>query len=137
MLRHSGPWFLNLPLYVRALHAVRRGKAEEAIALVRETLLCSRQLHDSFAFIYALTPLAMAALIKGDHAWAARIFGARDAVTERTGISLMDKSVIELRERTEREVRDRLGPDRWERAYSAGRSSSIDSLLKDIDRAAR
>ncbi len=137
VLRHCGPWFLNLPLYVRALHAVRRGKAEEAIALVRETLLCSRQLHDSFAFIYALTPLAVAALIKGDHAWAARIFGARDAVTERTGISLMDKSVMDLRERTEREVRDRLGPERWERAYSAGRSASIDSLLKDIDRAGR
>jgi predicted ATPase/DNA-binding XRE family transcriptional regulator len=137
VLRHSGPWFLNLPLYVRALHAIRRGKAEEAIAFVRETLLCSRQLHDSFAFIYALTPLAVAAVIKGDHTWAARIFGARDAVTERTGISLMDKSVIELREQTEREVRDRLGPDRWERAYSAGRSASIDSLLKDIDRAGR
>jgi predicted ATPase/DNA-binding XRE family transcriptional regulator len=137
VLRHSGPWFLNLPLYVRALHAVRRGKADEAIALVRETLVCSRQLHDSFAFIYALTPLAVAAVIKGDHAWAARIFGARDAVTERTGISLMDKSVRELRDRTEHDVRDSLGPDRWERAYSAGRSASIDSLLKDIDRSAR
>jgi len=135
VLRHSGPWFLNLPLYVRALHAVRRGKADEAIALVRETLLCSRRLHDTFAFIYALTPLAAAAVIKGDHAWAARIFGARDAVTERTGVSSIDKSVMQLRERTEREVRDHLGPDRWERAYSAGRSASIDSLLKDIDRA--
>jgi hypothetical protein len=136
VLRHSGPWFLNLPLYVRALHAVRRGKADEAIALVRETLLCSRKLHDTFAFIYALTPLAVAAVIKGDHAWAGRILGARDAVTERTGVSLIDKSVTELRETTEREVRDRLGPDRWDRAYSAGRSASIDSLLKDIDRAA-
>ena len=135
VLRHAGPWFLNLPLYVRALHAVRRERADEAIALVRETLLCSRKLHDTFAFIYALTPLAVAALIKEDYAWAARIFGARDAVTERTGVSLVDKSVAELRERTERDVRDHLGPDRWERAYSAGRSASIDSLLKDIDRA--
>ena len=137
VLRHSGPWFLNLPLYVRALHAVRRGNADDAIALVRETLLCSRRLHDTFAFIYALTPLAAAAVIKEDHAWAARILGARDAVTERAGIASIDKSVRELRERTEREVRDRLGPDRWERAYSAGRSASIDSLLKDIDRAGR
>ena len=31
-------------------------------------------------------------------------------------------------------VRARLGPDRWERAYAAGRVTSIDSLIKDIDR---
>jgi hypothetical protein len=28
----------------------------------------------------------------------------------------------------------RLGPDRWERAYAAGRVTSIESLIKDIDR---
>jgi hypothetical protein len=37
----------------------------------------------------------------------------------------------------EREVRARLGPDRWARAYAAGRVTSIDSLIKDIDGAGR
>jgi tetratricopeptide (TPR) repeat protein len=134
VLRHAGPWFLNLPLYIRAILAVRRGNADAAIALVRETLTRSRELHDKFAFVYALVPLAVAAVLKGDDAWAARILGARDAVTERTGVTALDKSLHELRENTEREVRGRLGPDRWAREYAAGRRTSIDSLMKDIDR---
>jgi predicted ATPase/DNA-binding XRE family transcriptional regulator len=135
VLRHAGPWFLNLPLYIRANLAVRRGNADEAITLVRESLVCSRTLHDKFAFVYALTPLAAAAAQRGDDAWAARVLGVRDSVTERTGASAVDKSVRELRERTEQEVRERLGPARWARAYEAGRRASIDSIMKDIDSA--
>jgi predicted ATPase/DNA-binding XRE family transcriptional regulator len=134
VLRSAGPWFLNLPLYIRAILAVRGGNADAAIVLVRETLTRSRELHDKFAFVYALVPLAVAAVLKGDDGWAARILGARDAVTERTGVTALDKSLHELREKTEREVRARLGPDRWARTYAAGRRTSIDSLMKDIDR---
>jgi ATP/maltotriose-dependent transcriptional regulator MalT len=135
VLRHAGPWFLSLALYVRAILAVRRGSADQAIAFVRESLTHIRTLHDKFAFVYALVPLAAAAVLKGDDAWAARILGARDAVTERTGATVVDTSVNDLREQAEVDARARLGPDRWARAYAAGRSASIDSLLKDIDRA--
>jgi hypothetical protein len=134
VLRHAGPWFLNLPLYIRAILAVRRGNADDAIALVRESLIRSLELHDKFAFVYGLVPLATAAVLKGEDAWAARILGARDAVTERTGSTAADKSGQDLRERAEREGRTRLGPDGWSRAYAAGRKTSLDSLLKDIDR---
>ena len=37
--------------------------------------------------------------------------------------------------KAEREARARLGPDRWTRAYAAGRRITIDSLLMDIDSA--
>jgi predicted ATPase/DNA-binding XRE family transcriptional regulator len=133
VLRRAGPWFLNQPLYIRAILSVRRGNADEAISFVRRSLECSRQLRDRFGFIYALTPLAGAAVLKGDHAWAARILGTRDAVSERVGGTSGDRSVRELRERLDREVRERLGPDRWARAHAAGRSASIDALLKDIE----
>jgi predicted ATPase/DNA-binding XRE family transcriptional regulator len=133
VLRHAGPWFLTWALYVRAILAVRRGKADEAIALVRESLTRIRELHDKFAFVYALVPLAAAAVLKGDDAWAARILGAREAVTERTGVTVVDRAVQDLREGAEREARARLGPDRWVRAYAAGRGASIDSLMKEID----
>ena len=135
-MRDAGPWFLNLPLYIHAILAVQRGKPDAAIALVRESLTCSRQLHDKFAFVYALVPLAAAASLKGDDAWAARILGARDAITERTGATVADRSIRGLREEAERQGRGRLGPDRWARAYAAGRTASIDSLLKDIETAA-
>jgi predicted ATPase/DNA-binding XRE family transcriptional regulator len=131
-LRHAGPWFLNLPLYIRAILAVRRGDPDRAIALARESVECSRDLHDRFAFVYALIPLAAAAVLKGDDSWAARILGARDAVTERMGGTAAVRVVQELQERAQRDVRARLGPDRWARAYAAGRSASIGALLKDI-----
>jgi hypothetical protein len=85
--------------------------------------------------MYALVPLAAAAELKGNDAWAARILGVRDAVAERTGATLVDSSVHTLRVQTEQSVRARLGSDRWARAYGAGRSASIDALLKDIDTA--
>jgi predicted ATPase len=133
VLRNAGPWFLSLGLWLRALLAVRRGNADEAIAWVGESLTRIRELHDKFAFMYALVPLAAAAVLKGNDAWAARILGVRDVVAERTGITLMDATVHELRAQTERDVRARLGENRWARAYAAGRTASIDSLLKDID----
>ena len=134
VLRHAAPWFLSWTLYLRAFLAVRRGNPDEAIAFVRESLTYIRQLHDTFAFVYALVPLAAAAVLKGDDEWAARILGARDAVTERTGAAVVDKSVADLKDQAEREARARLGPDRWARSYATGRGVSIDSLLKDIDR---
>ncbi len=136
-LRDAGPWFRLYGLYVRAVLALRRGNPDQAIALLRDSLIRIRELHDTFAFVYTLVPLAAAAMLKGDAAWAARILGARDALTERTSITLVDDRVHDLRERAEREARARLGPDRWAMAHAAGRSSSIDALLKDIDRVAR
>ena len=64
---------------------------------MRESLTRIRELHDKFAFVYALVPLAAAAVLKGNDAWVARILGARDAVTERTGVTVSDKSVQDLR----------------------------------------
>jgi len=137
VLRHSSPWFLALVSFRRATLAVQRGNPDEAIAWVRESLTLFGQLHDKFAIVYALVPLAAAALLKGDDLWTARILGARDAVTERTGATVVDKWLHALGEQAAQEVRARLGPDRWALAYAAGQKTSIDSLLKDIDRVAR
>jgi len=136
-LRRAGPWFSELGLYVRAVLALRRGNPDQAIAFIHESLLRIRMLHDKFAFVYALVPLAAAAALKGDDVWAARIMGARDAVVERTGAVTVHASVDDLRDQSERQARTRLGPQRWDRAYEAGRAASIDSLLADIERANR
>ena len=135
MLRHEGPWFVARALFVRGFLKVRRGDPDEAIVLVRESLTRIRDLHDKFAFVHALVPLAAAAALKGDDEWAARILGARDVVTESTGARIVVKPVSVLRAQVERDARRRLGPDRWAQAYAAGRQASIDSLLEDIDRA--
>jgi predicted ATPase/DNA-binding XRE family transcriptional regulator len=136
VLRSAGPWFLALALDVQAILAVRRGNADETIATVRESLTLIRGLHDNHAFVFALGPLAVAAMLKGDAEWAARILGARDAVSERSGATfVVRQSQDDLIGLGEREVRARLGPDRWAAAYAAGRQMSIDSLFTDIDNA--
>jgi hypothetical protein len=84
-----------------------------------------------------MVPLAAAAVLKDDDLWAARIFGARDAVTERTGAMIADRWVHALGEQIEGEVRARLSPDRWARAHAAGRVTSIETFIKDIDGALR
>jgi ATP/maltotriose-dependent transcriptional regulator MalT len=132
-LGNAGPWFLSLVAYLRAVAMVRRGDADRAIALVRESLERILDLHDRFAFVYAFVPLAVAAALKGEDAWAARIMGARDSATERIGSALVDQSVDDLKVQAERDVRARLGPDGWKRAYEAGRIASLDAVLKDID----
>ncbi|PWT82162.1 MAG: hypothetical protein C5B57_09170 [Blastocatellia bacterium] len=135
VLRNSGPWFQTLGAYIRGVLTVRSGNADEAIALTRESMTDIRELDDKFAFVYALVPLAAAAVLKGDDAWAARILGARDAMTDRTGARFTDDSVRDLWERAERGARARLGADRWIQAYAAGRKTAIESVLNDIDRA--
>jgi predicted ATPase/DNA-binding XRE family transcriptional regulator len=133
VLSTVGPWFSALVLYVRGVLAVRRGAPTEAIGFVRESLLGIQRLHDRFALIYTLVPLAAAAELIGDDEWAARILAARDAVTERTGAVVVDESVRDLRERVERDARARLGQKRWAREYEAGRNASVESLLREID----
>ena len=136
LLRPVGPWFLALALNLSAILAVRRGCADEAIAIVRESLTLLRGLHENHAFVFALGPLAAAAMLKGDEAWAARILGARDAATERSHATVVVRqsldNLIGLRER---DVRARLGADRWASACESGRTATIDSLLNDIDSA--
>jgi tetratricopeptide (TPR) repeat protein len=135
VLRPVGPWFRALALDVRASAAVRRGNADECIAIVRESLTLIRGLHENHAFVFALGPLATAAMLKGHEAWAAQILGARDAVTEKTRATVVVRQSLDnLIGLGERDVRARLEPDRWAAAYAAGRQTSIDSLLKDIDR---
>jgi hypothetical protein len=133
VLRHGGPWFLSLGAYIRAILSVRRRNADHAITLVRENLTRIRDLQDKVALFYTLVPLAAAAILKSEDAWAARILGAREAVSRSTGVNVVDPSMRDLQEAAEREARARLGPDRWAVAYAAGRKTSIDALLKDID----
>jgi len=133
-LQSSGPWFLALGLYIRAVLALRRGKPDEAIALMRHSLTRVQESQDTFAVVYGLVPLAVAAALTGDDVWAARILGARDAISERTGSILVDPLMRDLCDRTERDARARLGSDRWAQAYAAGRTSSIDALIHERPR---
>jgi predicted ATPase/DNA-binding XRE family transcriptional regulator len=133
-LDSAGPWFVSRALYVRAIMAVQRGAAREAVALVRDSLTLVRDLRDKYAFAFTLVPLATAACLQGDDRWAAQILGARDVISERTGATIVLKMVHDLHAQAERDVRARLGEEQWSVAYAAGRKTSIDLLLAQIDK---
>jgi predicted ATPase/DNA-binding XRE family transcriptional regulator len=135
VLREAGPWFLTPVLCYRGVGAVSRGEADLAITLMRESLGYIRVLHDRFSFVHALLPLAAGAMLKGDHEWAARVLGASAAVSSSSGARVAISVIQRLKDRTEQEVRERLGTERWERAWLEGASCSIDALLDDIDAA--
>ena len=79
--------------------AVRRGNPDKAVSQSRQTLRRVRELKDRFAFVHALLPLALAASHRGHHAQVARILGAQAAITESTGVAIVDRSgrVLERR----------------------------------------
>jgi hypothetical protein len=134
-LRDACPWLGVLNLYIRAILAVRRRNPDAAIASVRESVAVIRRVHDKYAFVHVMVPLAAAAILKHDWARAARVLGARDAVAERTDARVVDGLARDLLRMAEREGRTRLGPDQWARAYASGRTVSIDALLNDIETA--
>jgi len=121
-------------MFVRSLLALRGGNPDDGIEMVCGATTSIRELQDKFALVYALVALAAAAALKGNDTWAARILGARDAVAESTGATIVLKLVHQLSEQAERGARARLGPDRWATAYAAGRKTSLHSLLEDIDK---
>jgi ATP/maltotriose-dependent transcriptional regulator MalT len=132
-LRHAGPWFLTRTLTMRAVIAVVRGHTREAFTAIHDCLTHITVLQDKFTYLYALVALAIAADLTSADAWAARIVGARDALIARTGHTVALKLVHDLGTEAERRVRARLDPEQWAKAYAAGRKTSIDALLKDID----
>ena len=135
VLASSGPWFMSLGLYLRTVLAVRRGDPDAALVVGRDFLERIRQYQDTFAYTYALLPLAAAAAQKGDDVWVARLIGARDAVRDRTGATIVDPMIQEFLQQPERRARERLGADRWARFYADGRKTSIEAVLNDIDAA--
>ena len=133
VLQAAGTWFLSLGYYLRVLLTLERGSPDEVIQLMRQSLTRVQQVQDRFAVVYGLVPLAAAAARKGQFAWAAKILGVREGLVEITGSTVVDPTMRDAREETERAGRAGLGPDRWAEAFAAGRKSSLAALLADIN----
>jgi ATP/maltotriose-dependent transcriptional regulator MalT len=132
-LSSAGPWFLALALYLRALLALQRDDPTTAILVLRESLGCILECRDNFALVYALTCFATAASSAGHDEWAARITGARDDVTERTGVTMADPLMEDLARQAAEKSRARIGAEAWDTACAAGHKTSVEALLKEIN----
>ena len=132
VLRQAAPWFLSWTLYLRAFLAVHLGNPDEAIAFVRESLTHIRQLHDTYAFVYALVPLPPQQCSKGTTSGRPEFWApgtpSRSALAPLLPRNRSTTSKNRRSERCERASAPSLGAGILRR-----RTTSIDALLKDID----
>ena len=83
------PWTLALTLGFHGRIALQRGEHARAEQLLRESLLISARVHDIWAMMHQLTGLANTAALRSDPDRAATLYGAVDALLERTAATLL------------------------------------------------
>jgi tetratricopeptide (TPR) repeat protein len=89
-LRAQGaPCWLALTLEFHGRVALHLGKHSRADELLREAVLISARLHDLWGIMHQLTGLANTAALRCDPHRAAMLYGAADALIERTGATLL------------------------------------------------
>ncbi|HYF63653.1 MAG TPA: tetratricopeptide repeat protein [Herpetosiphonaceae bacterium] len=105
------------------------GRLERAASLQRECLGIAWRLGEQRRVAFALEGWAAVAAA-GQPAWAARLCAAADAMRQAIGAPLPPSEQAGQAALIE-DLRGRLAPPEWERAWAAGRSASIEELLHD------
>jgi predicted ATPase/DNA-binding XRE family transcriptional regulator len=112
LLRAAGSWWhLTANLTIRATVTAMRGDHTRTVVLLRESLAIAPRLRDTQAVVYGLEGMAGALAMLGEGHRAARLFGAVDALRERTGSAITLSPWRELRERHLEALRTRLGAE--------------------------
>jgi predicted ATPase/DNA-binding XRE family transcriptional regulator len=126
--RLQAPWGLALTLVTAGWVALQLGDHPRAGRLLRETLVILNPLGDHQIMLHALTFLANAASVKSRPHHAARLYGAADAITERTGgrtFPPYQESIDHCRALAV----DQLGPAAFETLRAEGGALAPDELL--------
>jgi non-specific serine/threonine protein kinase len=122
-------------LYIRARVALEDGDGTLARSLLLESAELFDQLGERWGFAACLETLALVEIAAGgggDHAaLAARLWGAADALRVRLGAPLTAAERA-VHERYQAVARHRLGPDRWETAWSVGQAEPLDIVLGEV-----
>ena len=109
-----------------------RGDYEQSIALLRESLALALRLHDTQIAAYSLEGLAGASAMLGEGRLAARLFGAAEALRERTGSVIGLAALRELRERHLVALRARLDADDLEKTWEEGRAMTFEQAAEYV-----
>jgi predicted ATPase/class 3 adenylate cyclase len=105
----------------------RDGRFAEARAMQREALGIFRQTDDRHSMVRQLMLTAAAAVFAGELELAARLCGAYDAMREPLGEMATPIDTLHLPDPAA-QAREGLGDEEFERAYSEGRSLSLDEV---------
>jgi ATP/maltotriose-dependent transcriptional regulator MalT len=131
LLRAAGSrWNLAANLSIRAVTTAMRGDHAQSIALLRESLALALHLRDTQIAAYSLEGLAGASAMLGEGQRAARLFGAAEALRERTGSVIGLATLRELRERHMAALRARFDANDLEAEWSEGRAMTFEQAAE-------
>jgi ATP/maltotriose-dependent transcriptional regulator MalT len=131
-LRASGaPWGLGAALSMRALLMQLRGDEALAVPLLRESIGLSMALADTPSLGVELANLAGALASLGWGERAARLFGAAEALRERTGLAIRFAPWHELYERHLEALRAQLDADELAAAWAEGRALASEEAVAE------
>ena len=129
-MRATGaPWGLAYVLNIRGMLAQLQGDYAAAIPLYRECTRLSRALRDTTALYFELAALAGALAMTGRDKRAAQLFGAAEALHERTGAVMTNPASRDLYARHLAALRARLDAATLAREWAAGRAMSLDEAI--------
>ncbi|HEV2744792.1 MAG TPA: hypothetical protein VGV91_16665, partial [Rubrobacter sp.] len=132
-LRAAGSrWNLAANLSIRAVTTAMRGDHAQSVALLRESLSLALRLHDTQIAAYCLEGLAGASAMLGEGLRAARLFGAAEALRERTGSVIGLATLRELRERHLAVLRARVDLDDLRVEWSRGRAMTFEQVVEYV-----
>jgi ATP/maltotriose-dependent transcriptional regulator MalT len=123
LLRAAGSWWgLSANLSIRAITTAMRGDHARTVTLLRESLALALRLRDTQNAAYGLEGLAGALAMLRQGRRAARLFGAAEALRERTGSVIRLAALRELRERHLAALRAQLNADELAAEWAEGRA---------------
>ena len=122
-------WSLALGLTIHAMIALLQSNNGLAETLLRECTTLAIDLHDPFTTAYSLTGLAVMAGRRGDPERMAHLAGAADALREGTAIDIAASVWRHLFDNEFGAIREEMGQDAFDHAYSRGRSMAPGELI--------
>jgi predicted ATPase/DNA-binding CsgD family transcriptional regulator len=114
-------WSKSYALWLQAVHRWRRGDATGALPLLHESIELRQPVDDQTGLAFCVEVIAWCEAANGQWRRAATLLGAAYAVWKHSGANTSYASMHRFaHEEVEREVRARLGPDVFAKAYADG-----------------
>lgn len=130
--REAGNWnMLATCLDMQAMSTRLGGDDARTSELLRESVEIAGVLRDEYNFVFCATGLAGVASRDGRDERAARLFGAANAVSERTGAEVSWTAWRTLNERDLATTRERLGREMFDNAFAEGRAMTLEEGIAE------
>ena len=128
--REAGNWGM-LANFLGTQAILKRLEGDDARIgeLLRESVEIAGMLRDDYNVVFCATGLAGVAAREGLAERAARLFGAADALSEKTGAGVSWSVLRSLNERDLTSTREMLDPEAFEAAWAEGRAMTLEQAV--------